>query len=94
MFRRPVRVNANSPVRGLILFGPALSPRKVGSALRLRFDSSFAPVLVAGGSRMAPSGEVDHGRIEIVLASGRRIEVDAGVDAAALDRVITVLERR
>jgi hypothetical protein len=43
---------------------------------------------------MAPSGEVDHGRIEIVLASGRRIEVDAGVDAAALDRVITVLERR
>jgi len=29
-----------------------------------------------------------------VLGSGRRIVVDAGVDAAALARVVNVLERR
>ena len=34
------------------------------------------------------------GRMEIVVAKGRRIIVDAGVDAAALARVIEVLERR
>jgi uncharacterized protein YlzI (FlbEa/FlbD family) len=32
--------------------------------------------------------------MEIVLVSGRRIVVDTSVDAAVLDRVITVLERR
>ena len=34
------------------------------------------------------------GRMEIVVAKGRRIIVDAGVDAAALARVIEVLDRR
>jgi transposase len=33
-------------------------------------------------------------RIEIVLARGRRVIVGAGVDAAALSRVLDVLERR
>jgi transposase len=33
------------------------------------------------------------GRIEIVLAHGRRVIVDNGVDAAVLARVLTVLER-
>jgi len=32
--------------------------------------------------------------MEIVVAKGRRIIVDAGVDAAALARVIEVLDRR
>jgi hypothetical protein len=32
--------------------------------------------------------------MEIVIGKGRRIIVDAGVDAAALARVIDVLERR
>jgi hypothetical protein len=32
--------------------------------------------------------------MEIVLVSDRRIVVDTSVDAAVLDRVITVLERR
>ena len=57
-------------------------------------DCVFAPVIVTGGSRMPLSGTVGCGRMEIVLAGGRRIVVDASVDAAALDRVITVLERR
>ena len=34
------------------------------------------------------------GRMEIVLAGARRVIVDKGVDAAALARVIEVLERR
>ena len=34
------------------------------------------------------------GRMEIVLTGGRRVIVDNGVDAAALARVIDVLERR
>ncbi|MGU3661941.1 IS66-like element accessory protein TnpA [Methylobacterium fujisawaense] len=34
------------------------------------------------------------GRMVIVLGRGRRIVVDAGVDAAALTRVLDVLERR
>jgi hypothetical protein len=33
------------------------------------------------------------GRMEIVLHSGRRVIVDAGVDVAALGRVVAVLER-
>jgi transposase len=58
------------------------------------FDSAFTPVLVTGGSPMPPSGALGYGRMEIELLSGRRIVVDAGVDAAALDRVVNVLERR
>jgi transposase len=34
------------------------------------------------------------GRMVIVIVSGRRIIVDAGVDAVALARVLEVLERR
>ena len=55
------------------------------------FDCAFAPIVVSGSP---PLGAVDGGRMEIVLLSGRRIVVDARVDAAALDRVVNVLERR
>ena len=54
----------------------------------------FMPVVVAGGSALPQTGSLACGRMEIVLIDGRRVVVDAGVDAAALDRVITVLERR
>jgi len=43
-------------------------------------------------SRAATSGR--SGLIEISLGSGRRVRVDANVDAAALARVLDVLERR
>jgi transposase len=42
-------------------------------------------------SRLAKPGD---DQIEIVLARGRRIVVGSGVDAAALSRVLDVLERR
>jgi transposase len=57
-------------------------------------DYGFMPVVVAGGSGLPQTGPRACGCMEIVLLSGRRIVVDAGVDAAALDRVVTVLERR
>jgi transposase len=43
-------------------------------------------------SRAATSGR--SGLIEISLGGGRRVRVDANVDAAALARVLDVLERR
>jgi transposase len=43
-------------------------------------------------SRPAASGR--SGLIEISLGGGRRVRVDANVDAAALARVLDVLERR
>jgi transposase len=41
-----------------------------------------------------PERSPSSSRMEIVAANGRRIIVDAGVDVAALDRVLDVLERR
>ena len=39
-------------------------------------------------------GQPATGRMEIVLAGGRRVIVDQAVDGSALARVIAVLERR
>jgi len=65
---------------------------EVGSGL---LDCMFAPVVLTGGSRVSPpSGAIGCGRMEIVLISGRRIVVDASVDAAALGRIVNVLERQ
>ncbi len=50
-----------------------------------------APLPVA---RAEPVMAQSTGRIEIVAPNGRRLFVDAGVDAAALARVLDVLERR
>jgi transposase len=66
----------------------------IGETCSGSFDGAFAPVLVTGGSCVPPSRAVGCGRMEIVLLSGRRIVVDASVDAVVLDRVVTVLERQ
>ena len=53
----------------------------------------FVPAVVLPEQRKTSlTGSV--GRMVIVLAGSRRIIVDAGVDAAALARVLDVLERR
>lgn len=54
-------------------------------------SSTFVPALVVPESSPAPSRS---SRMEILLANGRRIIVDAGVDVAALGRVLDALERR
>lgn len=53
----------------------------------------FVPAMIIPETR-PDSGACPTGRMEIVVAKGRRIIVDAGVDAAALARVIAVLDRR
>lgn len=60
---------------------------------------AFAPAVLVG-ERRAPAPVLpaawgaSAGRMEIVLADDRRVIVDKGVDAAALARVIEVLERQ
>lgn len=53
----------------------------------------FVPAMILPETE-TDSGASPTGRMEIVVAKGRRIIVDAGVDAAALARVIAVLDRR
>jgi transposase len=53
----------------------------------------FVPAMIIPHTR-PDSGVSPTGRMEIVVAKGRRIIVDAGDDAAALARVIAVLDRR
>lgn len=54
---------------------------------------SFAPVVVAPDPLAAASVGLDASRIEIVLTNGRRIVIDAGLDASALAQVIAVVDR-
>jgi transposase len=53
----------------------------------------FVPAMIIPETRPR-AGASPTGRMEIVVANGRRIIVDAGVDAAALARVVEVLDRR
>jgi transposase len=73
--------------------------RKAARDGRLVEDGSveFAPVVVANlleCTALAPRDAPSSGRMEIVLDNGRRVIVDASVRAAALARVIKVLDRR
>lgn len=54
---------------------------------------SFAPVVLASEAASRPEPTSHGERIEIVLVNGRRLIVGAGIDAVALARVVTVLER-
>jgi transposase len=75
--------------------------RKAARDGRLVEDSrvEFAPVIVAPElpepvPQPAPAAASSSGRMEIAHVNGRRVTVDASVNAAALARVIKVLERR
>ena len=54
----------------------------------------FVPAMVVAETAPTVPTVPARGRMVIVIANGRRIIVDAGVDAVALARVIEVLERR
>lgn len=57
-------------------------------------DIGFAPVLIAPETGETLLGfRATTGVMEIALAGGRRVRIDASVDAAALRRVIDALER-
>jgi transposase len=54
---------------------------------------SFAPIVVTPEAMQQVETRPGADRIEIVLANGRRLIVSAGIDAAALARVVSVLDR-
>ena len=54
----------------------------------------FVPAVVVPETAPTVPAVPARGRMVIVVANGRRVIVDAGVDAAALARVLAVLERR
>ena len=99
MVAQRYNLNANQIFRWRRLFREA---ERVGGTGR------FVPVVVegapgqeAGAAAMSPQSDDDvaegvpaAGRMEIVLAGGRRVIVDRAVDGPALSRVIAVLERR
>lgn len=69
---------------------PAFVPVRVRDDVPAAADAAAASVPPAAASEVGGGA----GRIEIVLAGGRRVVVDTDVDAAALARVVDVLERR
>jgi len=54
----------------------------------------FVPAMVVPERAPTVSAAPTRGRMVIVIANGRRVIVDSGFDAAALARVLEVLERR
>ena len=67
----------------------AFGARRDGSS-----RAGFVPAVVVPEERKATTLTGTVGRMVIVLTGGRRVIVDAGVDAAALARVLDVLEQR
>ena len=87
-WRRLARAGRLIEAEEAATFAPAIISREASST-----SSPSFPERVEGTENLphAPVGVA--GRIEIVLAWGRRVVVDNGVDSAALARVLAVLER-
>jgi len=94
---RIVTESLNGPRMGSVTARRYGIARSLLATWRRRFGvqaaglSRFVPAVVVPERSVAPSPP---GRMEIVAANGRRIIVDAGVDVAALARVLDMLERR
>lgn len=56
-------------------------------------EPAFVPAVVVSEPSSAAAPRASSGRIEIILANGRRLRVDAGIEVAALARVVAALER-
>lgn len=56
--------------------------------------SGFVPAMVVADSTPSPPATPASGRMVIEIGKDRRVIVDAGVDGAALARVLAILERR
>ena len=89
-WRRLARAGRLIEVEEAATFAPAIISREAPST-----SSPSFPERVEGTENLphspCPVGVAS--RIEIVLACGRRVVVDNGVDSAALARVLAVLER-
>jgi len=62
-------------------------------ALELPSEPAFIPVALPSPAACGPEARAS-GLIEIELAGGRRLRVDAGVDIGALKRIVDALEGR
>jgi transposase len=79
-----------------------LTWRRAMEADRAKSETNFVRAVVAGDGPLASAAPSSRSatepasgqRIEIELASGRRIVVDASVDVEALGRVVEALDRR
>ena len=74
---------------------PAIAPRF--AAVRIAGPDTGAEISKPSSEELTQSRPAASGRsglIEISLGGGKRVRVDANVDAAALARVLDVLERR
>jgi transposase len=56
--------------------------------------SGFVPAMVVADPAPSALAVTASGRMVIEIGKDRRVIVDAGVDAAALARVLAILERR
>jgi transposase len=65
-----------------------------GQLVNGKAASAFVPALIVPDIRPEIGSVGSSGRMEIVATNGRRVIVDAGVDVAALARVLDLLERR
>ena len=76
----------------LMTWRRAFRPERMGPEVQ---QTSFARAMVATAETVAvePSAPTT-GRMVIEIGKDRRVIVDAGVDAAALARVLAILERR
>ena len=76
----------------LMTWRRAFRPEPVGPDIQ---QSGFVRAVVSSGETVAAqSSALTTGRMVIEIGKDRRIIVDAGVDAAALARVLAILERR
>ena len=99
MVAQRYNLNANQVFRWRRLFCEAERAGGVGRFVPVIVEG--APGHEAGAAALSPRSDDDvavgvpsTGRMEIVLAGGRRVIVDRTVDSSALARVISVLERR
>jgi len=75
----------------LMTWRRAFSPEPVGSEIH---RTGFARAVVATAKTIAAEPARASGRMVIEIGKDRRVIVDADVDAAALARVLAILERR
>jgi len=76
----------------LMTWRRAFRPEPVGPDIQ---QSGFVRAVVTSGETVAAeSSALTTGRMVIEIGKDRRVIVDAGVDAAALARVLAILERR
>jgi transposase len=76
--------------------------RRAFATNRARYQAGFVRAVVAEDGPVAPATPPSRGatsyaaerRVEIELAGGRRVIVDAGVDVERLGRIIEALDRR